>query len=243
MDNSVSIKNLAESLRLSTFESYDKYVKPDMSIEEALIELMSQECVHRHDKLVKRRINDAGLPNGKTIDTFKFVPSIPHLKKEHVDPLLSCQFIKDNINCCALGGNGTGKTHLMSAIGRVAIQKGYTVKFIRVSDLATMLSEASTEKSLGKMMKKLLKVNLLCLDELGYITLSMKKAQLLFDVIAKRGEMGSSIFVTSNFEFSRWKEFIGDSVMTTALVGKLAGNSIVLNMNGEDYRLASRKSG
>ena len=242
MDNSVTIKDLAQSLKLSSFESYCEYVKPDMSLEEALIELMSQECVQRHDKLVKRRINDAGLPNGKTIDTFKLVPSIPHLKKEHIDSLISCQFIEDKMNCCALGGSGTGKTHLMSAIGREAVKKGYTVKFIRVSELVTMLSEASTEKSLGKMMKKLLKVNLLALDELGYITLTMKKAQLLFDVIAKRGEMGSSIFVTSNFEFSRWKEFIGDSVMTTALVGKLAGNSIVLNMNGEDYRLASRKS-
>ena len=242
MDNAVIIKNLAQSLKLSTFESYVEFVKPDMSVEEILIELMSQETVLRHDKLVKRRINDAGLPNGKTIDTFKFVPSIPHLKKEHVEPLLSCQFIEDKVNCCALGGSGTGKTHLMSAIGRAAVQKGYTVKFIRVSELVTMLSEASNEKSLGKMMKKLLKVSLLALDELGYITLTMKKAQLLFDVIAKRGEMGCSIFVTSNFEFSRWKEFIGDSVMTTALVGKLAGNSIVLNMNGEDYRLASRKS-
>ena len=242
MDNSVTIKNFAQSLKLSIFESYCDYVKPDMSIEEALIELMSQECVQRHDKLVKRRINDAGLPNGKTIDTFKLVPSIPHLKKEQVDSLTSCQFIEDKMNCCALGGSGTGKTHLMSAIGREAVKKGYTVKFIRVSELVTMLSEASNEKSLGKMMKKLLKVRLLALDELGYITLTQKKAQLLFDVIAKRGEMGSSIFVTSNFEFSRWKEFIGDSVMTTALVGKLAGNSIVLNMNGEDYRLASRKS-
>jgi DNA replication protein DnaC len=242
MDNSATIKNLALSLKLLTFESYTEFVKPDMSIEDALVELMSQECIRRHDNLVKRRINDAGLPNGKTINTFELVPSIPHLKKEHIDSIISCQFIKDNMNVCALGGSGTGKTHLMAAIGRVAVQKGYTVKFIRISDLVTMLSEASAEKALGKMMKKILKVNLLALDELGYITLTVKKAQLLFDVIAKRSEMGCSVFVTSNFAFSRWKEFTGDTVMTTALVGKLAGNSIVLNMNGEDYRLASRKS-
>jgi DNA replication protein DnaC len=130
----------------------------------------------------------------------------------------------------------------MAAVSREAVQKGYTVKFMRVSDLVTMLYEASAEKRLGAMMKVLLKVDLLSLDELGYITLTMKKAQLLFDVVAKRSEAGSSVFVTSNFEFSRWKEFIGDTVMTTALVGKLAGNSVVLNMNGEDYRLASRNS-
>jgi DNA replication protein DnaC len=242
MNNTDIIKNLAGSLKLKAFESYDKYVKPEMSIEDALIELMSLESTQRHESLVKRRIRDAGLPNGKTIDTFKLASSIPHLKQSHIDSLVSCQFIKDNMNCCALGGNGTGKTHLMAAIGREAIRQGYTVKFIRVSDLVTMLSEANMERKLGAMMKSLLKASLICLDELGYITLSTKKAQLLFDVIAKRSEVGGSVFVTSNFEFSRWKEFIGDSVMTTALVGKLAGNSVVLNMNGEDYRLASRKS-
>jgi len=242
MENAEAIKNLAGALKLPAFGAYAEYVKPGMSIEESLIALMSQERARRHDSLVKKRIRDAGLPNGKTIDTFKLAPSIPHLKKEQLDSLSTCQFIKGCMNVCALGGNGTGKTHLMAAIGRKAVQLGYTVKFVRVSDMVTMLSEASAERKLGAMMKALLKVDLLELDELGYITLTVRKAQLLFDVIAKRSEAGRSVFVTSNFEFSRWKEFTGDTVMTTALVGKLAGNSVVLNMNGEDYRLASRKS-
>ena len=241
MDDSYSVTSLAQSLRLPIFESYAEYVKPGMSIEEALVELMSQECRRRSDALVQRRIRDAGLPNGKTIDTFKLVPSIPHLKEEQVDALATCQFIKNNMNVCALGGSGTGKTHLMAAVSRAAVQLGHTVKFMRISDMLTLLHEAGTEKRLGAMMKTLLKVDLLSLDELGYISLNAKKAQLLFDVIAKRGEAGSSIFVTSNFEFSKWKDFISDTVLTKALVGKLAGDSIILNMNGEDYRLASRK--
>jgi len=242
MEKTDSIKNLARSLRLPVFESYDEYVKPDMSIEDALIELMSEECDRRHATMVKRRVSSAGLPNGKTIDTFKLVPSIPHLKKEQFDSLVSCQFIKDKMNCCALGGSGTGKTHLMAAVGREAIRLGYTVKFIRVSDMLTLLHEANSEKRLGAAMKTLLKVDLLACDELGYISLSTKKSQLLFDVIAKRSEAGSSTFVTSNYAFSEWEKFTGDAVLTKALVGKLAGHSIVLNMNGEDYRIASRKS-
>jgi DNA replication protein DnaC len=241
MSTNDTIINLANALKLPTFGAYAEHVKPGMTIEDALVELMSLESARRHESLVKRRTVDAGLPNGKTIDTFKLVPTIPHLKQNHIDSLVSCQFIKDGMNCCALGGSGTGKTHLMAAVCREAIRQGYTVKFVRVSDLVTMLSEANMDRKLGVMMKKLLKVSLLALDELGYITLSNKKAQLLFDVIAKRSEEGASVFVTSNFEFSRWKEFVGDSVMTTALVGKLAGNSVVLNMNGEDYRIASRK--
>ena len=242
MENSNDIKSLAQTLKMPAFESYAEYVKPGMSIEEALIAVMSQECERRHDVLVKRRIRDAGLPNGKTIDTFKIMRTVPHLKEEHVQSLARCQFIKDKINVCALGGSGTGKTHLMAAVSREAIQMGYTARFFRVSDLITMLCEASSEKRLGFLMKALLKVDLLALDELGYVSLTIKKAQLLFDVIAKRSEAGSSTFVTSNYEFSKWKDFIGDPVLTTALVGKLAGFSIILNMNGEDYRLASQRT-
>jgi DNA replication protein DnaC len=237
------IKSLAQSLKLPIFESYAKYVKQGMSVEEALIELMSQECGRRNDALVKRRVREAGLPNGKTIDTFKLLPSIPHLKKEQVDSLETCQFIKNKLNVCALGGSGTGKTHLMTAVSYEAIKLGFIVRFYRVSDMVTMLSEASTEKRLGAIMKILLKVDLLALDELGYISLNVKKAQLLFDVIAKRSEAGSSTYVTSNYEFSKWKDFIGDTVLTKALVGKLAGDAVLLNMNGEDYRIVSKRTG
>jgi len=240
--NSEIIESLAKSLRLPVFASYAEFVKPGMSVEDALVGLMSQECERRHDAQVKKRIHDAGLPNGKTIDTFKLVPSIPHLKPEQVESLAACKFIGNGTNVCALGGSGTGKTHLMAAISREAIQLGCTVKFLRVSDMLTMLSEASTSMRLGAMMKTLLKVDMLSLDELGYVSISSKKANLLFDVVAKRCEAGSSIFVTSNFEFSRWKDFLGDAVLTKALVGKLAGNAVILNMNGEDYRLASRRA-
>lgn len=242
MEKADSIKSLARSLRLPAFESYDEYVKPGMSIEDSLIWLLSHEQERRADALAKRRIKDAGLPNGMTIDTFKFVPSLPHLKEGQALSLTTGGFIKDKMNVCALGGSGTGKTHLMAAVSREVIWLGYTAKFMRVSDMLTMLHEASTEKRLGAMMKTLLKVDLLALDELGYVTLNTKKAQLLFDVIAKRSEAGSSVFVTSNYEFSKWTEFIGNAVLTKALVGKLAGNAVILNMNGEDYRIASKRA-
>jgi DNA replication protein DnaC len=241
MVNSDSIGSLARSLRLPVFEAYAEHVRPGMSVEDALVALMSLECARRHDSLVKRRVRDAGLPNGKTIDTFKLVPSIPHLKKEQVGALATCRFIEDNMNICALGGSGTGKSHLMAAICREAVYLGHTAKFLRVSDMLTMLVEANSEKRLGAMMKTLLNVDLLALDELGYVSLSTKKANLLFDVIAKRGEAGSSVFVTSNFEFSKWTGFISDEVLAKALVGKLAGAALILNMNGEDYRIASRR--
>ncbi|MCL2853798.1 MAG: ATP-binding protein [Defluviitaleaceae bacterium] len=242
MEKNNNIASLAQSLKLPVFGSYSEYVESGMSIEDALVELMTREYERRHEASVKRRVKSAGLPHGKTIDTFKLAASIPHLKNDQLQDIATCRFVKDKRNICALGGQGTGKTHLMAAIGHEAVRLGYTVKFLRVSDMLTMLNEASTEKKLGATMKTLLKTNLICMDELGYVTLTLKKAQLLFDVIAKRSEVGGSIYVTSNYSFSDWPNFLGDEVLTKALVGKLAGDAIVLNMNGEDYRIASKKT-
>ena len=91
----------------------------------------------------------------------------------------------------------------MAAIGREAVNCGYSAKFYRVSDMLTILDEAKTEKKLGAMMKTLLRYDILLLDELGYLNLTKNKSQILFDVIAKRYETRSSIYVNSNYEFSK----------------------------------------
>jgi len=242
MENSEAIRNLARTLKMPEFESYDKHVTPEMTVEDALLDLMSREVERRGQALIKKRIREAGIPNGYTMDTFKIVPTVPNLKEENVRALKTCRFIENKQNVCALGGGGTGKTHLMAAVGLAAIEMGYTVRFIRVSDMLTAFTEACTEKRLGAMIKTFMKVDLLLLDELGYVSLTVKKAQFLFDIIAKRAEAGAGVYVTSNYEFSKWPQFMGDPVMTKAMVGKLAGNSIILNMNGEDYRLAYKKT-
>jgi DNA replication protein DnaC len=242
MDEQRTIAGLASALRLPVFGEYAKHTNPRLPFDENLRELMSAELSRREDASFKRRIREAGFPCGKTIDTFKYPPSLPNLKEEQILGLAECRFIGEHINICAIGGSGTGKTHAMAAIGMEAVRRGYSVKFLRVSDMITMLDEARGEKRLGAMVKSLLKCSLLLLDELGYISLTARKAQLLFDVVANRCEAGSSIFVTSNYEFSRWGQFMGDSVMTKALVGKLTGSSIILNFNGEDYRLYLKRT-
>jgi DNA replication protein DnaC len=133
-----------------------------------------------------------------------------------------------------------GKTHLMSAIGMEAIRKGYSVRFRRACDLVTQLSEAKSEKHLSSMLNSLNKCQLLVLDELGYLTLDQKSSNLLFQVLAGRYEVRSTI-VTSNLEFSKWPDFIGDPIMATALVGRLVQRSTILNMNGECYRIKDRR--
>ena len=232
-----NVRDVARALKLPAFESYTDYIGADKPFDVNLLTLLQVEYERREAISLRRRIANAGFPKGTDINTFKYVRTIPDLKKETVDILATCKFIEDGANVCAIGPSGVGKTHLMAAIGREAVNRGYTAKFYRVSDMLTILDEARTEKKLGAMMKTLLKYNILLLDELGYLNLTKNKSQILFDVIAKRYETRSSIYVNSNYEFSKWPQFLGNEIMTKALVGKLTGSSFILNMNGEDYRL------
>jgi DNA replication protein DnaC len=241
MDDARTIESLAGALRLPVFRDYAKHALPGRPFDENLRELMSLELSRREDASYLRRVREAGFPCGKTLDSFKFPPSLPHLRQEQLLELAECRFIEDGVNVCSIGNSGTGKTHAMAAIGMEAVRRGYSVKFARVSDLVTMLDEAKSEKRLGSAMKTLLKYDLLECDELGYVHLPARKAQLLFDVVAKRCEAGGSIFITSNYAFSDWPQWLGDSVMTKAFVGKLTGSSVVLNMGGEDYRLYCKR--
>ena len=135
-----------------------------------------------------------------------------------------------------IGNCVTGKTHLMTAQALQAVRKGYSVRFYRVNNLLMQLKEAKSEQGLNTMLKRLMRVKLLVLDELGYISLDKEMSSLFFQLIANRYEVSSTI-VTSNLEFSKWPELIGDNLMAAALVDRLLHRSTVLNMNGEGFRL------
>lgn len=235
------ICELGQKLSLKALDDYKNHINLEASFDENLLMLLKLENDLRDRNFIKRRIKQAGFPVQKTIDTFEFDSKrLPHLKKDVVNDLLKCDFVKDKTNVCAIGPPGVGKTHLMTAIAIEAIKKGYTVKFRRACDLATQLSEAENEKRLGNMLKTLHSCQILVLDEMGYLTMDQKSSGLLFQVLAGRYEVQSTI-VTSNLEFSKWPQFIGDPIMATALVDRLIHRSTILNMNGEGYRILDSK--
>lgn len=235
------IIRLAHKMGFGAFEQYKKHLRKEKGVEENLLILLQAEMEQRDKALLKRRIKNAGFPVIKTLDTFEFNSTrLPYLKQEQVLELATCEFIKNRTNAVAIGNCGTGKTHLMAALGMEAIRKGYSVKFKRACDLVTQLAEAQSEKHLSSMLKALHKVQLLVLDEIGYMTLDQKNSNLLFQVMAGRYEVRSTL-VTSNLEFSKWPEFIGDPIMAGALVDRLVHHSAILNMNGESYRMNTAK--
>jgi DNA replication protein DnaC len=238
---SEDIISISKDLKLHAFADYKEYIKNELSTEEILHQILKAEQYIKKENKYKYRIKNARFPVIKTLDTFEFDQKrLPDLNKDVVMELATCKFIEDKRNVVAIGNSGTGKTHLLTAICIEAITKGYTVKFVRASDLVTQMTEAANEKLLTQYIKKINTCNILFIDELGFLSFDTAGASLLFQIFAARYETKSTL-VTSNLEFSKWVTFLGkDEQMASALIGRLVDRSTVLNMNGENYRVQKR---
>ena len=166
-----------------------------------LLRLAELELIDRHHRMVERRIRAARFPAVKSLDTFDFL-AIPSLNKQMVMQLARCEYVDLRENVIAMGNSGTGKTHVALGLGLAACQRGISVGFATASSLVHQLMEASDERRLLNLQKKLARFKLLIIDELGFVPLSKTGAELLFEVISQRYERGS-IFVTTNLPFRR----------------------------------------
>tara|TARA_Y100000780_G_scaffold166500_1_gene151446 strand:- start:179 stop:772 length:594 start_codon:yes stop_codon:yes gene_type:complete len=185
--------------------------------------------------MVERRIKAAKFPTIKSLDSFDF-KAIPSLNKMMVLELARCEWIERKENVIALGPSGTGKTHVALGLGLAACQKGLPVAFVTAAALVHEMMEARDEKRLLQLQRKLAKVKLLIIDELGFVPLSKTGAELLFELISQRYERGSTL-ITSNLPFEEWTETFGTERLTGALLDRLTHHVNILEMNGESYRL------
>jgi DNA replication protein DnaC len=135
-----------------------------------------------------------------------------------------------------MGNPGMGKTHLSIALGILACNDGFRVRFYGAPALANELVEAQENHSLSRLQRQLSKVDLLILDDLSYLSFSRQQSELLFQVISERSER-ASLVISTNLEFSKWVQFFGDPMLTAALVDRVIHRAHILNMNGESYRL------
>ena len=202
---------------------------------EYLLRLAELELIDRHQRMVERRIRAARFPAVKSLDTFDF-PAIPSVNKALVLELARCEYVQRRENVIAVGNSGTGKTHVALGLGLAACQQGMSVGFTTAAGLVHELMEARDERRLLNLQKQLSRLNLLIIDELGFVPLSRTGAELLFEVFSQRYERGS-MMVTTNLPFDEWTEVFGSERLTGALLDRLTHHVHILEMNGQSYRL------
>jgi DNA replication protein DnaC len=204
-----------------------------------LLQLCELELLDRERRAAERRLKAAKFPGPKTLDTFDF-KARPSVNKPLVLELVRCEYIDKRENVLLVGNSGTGKTHLATALAMEACSRGKRVRFFRVTELITQLMEAREERQLGRMRSVLSKMDLLVLDELGYVPASKIGAELLFDVISTAYER-TSLIVTTNLPFENWTEVLGSERLTGATLDRLTHRCHILETQGDSYRLREAK--
>ena len=179
-----------------------------------LLQLCELELIERERRAAERRLKAAKFPTHKTLEEFDFKAQ-PSINKVLVAELMRGEYIDKRENILLVGNSGTGKTHLATALGIAACGQGKRVRFFQVTELITQLMEAREDRDLSRLKKQLSKLDLLILDELGYVPASKLGAELLFDVISTAYER-LSLIVTTNLPFENWTEVLGSERLTGA---------------------------
>src|SRR6201998_3410797 len=236
----VLLEHHLKALRLPTILSeYDKVARQcateQVEYPRYLLRLTELELLDRNRRAVERRIRQAKFPVVKSLDSFEFL-AIPSLNKTLVLELARCDFLTRRENVLLLGNSGTGKTHIALALGLAACQRGHRVRFTTAAALVSELIEARDEKKLLRFQKQIASYELLIVDELGFVPLSKTGAELLFEMLSQRYELGSTL-ITSNLPFQEWTEVLGSERLTGALLDRLAHHVHILEMNRDSYRL------
>src|SRR5580658_3209898 len=198
------------------------------------------QLLEREKRSADRRLKAARFPTIKTLDTFDFTAR-PSVNKMLIAELVRCEYIDKRENVLLIGNRGTGKSHLATALAAEACARGYRVRFFRTTELVTALIEARNELSFLRLKAQLAKLDLLVLDELGYVPASKVGAELLFDVISTAYER-TSLIVTSNLPFESWIEVLGSERLTGATLDRLTHRCRIIETKGESYRLQDAKA-
>jgi DNA replication protein DnaC len=200
-----------------------------------LLRLSERELADRDRRATERRIKAARFPQVKSLDDFDFTAQ-PSLNRTLIVELARGEFIDRRESVILIGNPGTGKTHIATGLALSACQRGRKVRFYRVTELLTQLLEAREDRVLGRLRGQLARLDLLVLDEFGYVPASQTGAELLFDIISTAYEK-TSVVVTTNLPFERWTEVLGNERLVGATLDRLTHRCHVLEASGESYRL------
>jgi DNA replication protein DnaC len=224
-----SYEEIAEQARADAW-SYEQY----------LFELLNLECEVRRQNRISRNLHTSKLPPSKTFENFD-KKRLPAKVSNHLNVLIDGSFLKRSENILAFGNPGSGKTHLLCAIGHALIEKGKQVLFISCGQLVQDLLISKKELELTKKLKKLSRFDAVIIDDIGYVQQSREEMEVLFTFLADRYEQGS-LMITSNLPFSKWEQIFKDPMTTAAAIDRLVHHSIILELNVNSYRMEQAKN-
>jgi DNA replication protein DnaC len=222
-------------------EVLDEAARKGSSMLEVLATLFGMEQAARQQRALQRRLREARLPKPKTVTEydFNFPKRIP---KAVILRLFDCDFIGRHDCAVLIGPTGTGKSHLLTALGYTAAERGHSVRHTRVVDMINHLTTAQIKGVLGNTLRTYVRPSLLLLDELGYLPIDKRGADLLFQVVAARYETGS-IVLSTNRPFRDWGTlFDMDNTLATALIDRLMHHGEAIVIQGDSYRMRGKDS-
>lgn len=202
---------------------------------EYLTELASGETAARDDRRVARCIQQARFPVLKTLDQFDWNwPT--KINRLLVQNLFHLDFVKQHANVVFVSGTGLGKSHLMTALGHAACQRGHSVLFTGAIEIVNTLTEAHASGSIKRALNHYIKPEVLCIDELGYLPIDKFGADCLFQILSHRYERGATL-ITTNRVYKQWATiFNNDAVLTSALLDRLLHHVETVRIEGKSYR-------
>ena len=205
-----------------------------------LAEVLCAEVDERCDRRRARRIGEAKFPRIKRLAEFN-LDALPTIQPTQLAALASGAYLDAGEPVVLLGDSGTGKTHLLIALGLAACEQGRRVRYVTCAQLVNELVEAADERHLSRVVGRYARLDLLLLDELGYVQIDPHGAELLFQIITEREER-ASIGIGTNLPFSEWGTVFGDPRLVAAIVDRVTFNAHILETGTESYRLRTSKT-
>jgi len=243
METNGLLESYLKQLRLPTFsQNYARFsedaVRNNLDFPRYLLALAEQEVIQREQNQRKRRIKAARFPVLKELADFDF-SALPQLNKAIVLDLARGEYILKREPILFIGNPGVGKTHLTTALALEACRQGHKVRFWTAAGLVNELLLAQDEHRLHKVIASARKLQLVVLDEFGFIPFSPGGAQTLFTFCSELYEHVAMI-LTTNLKFADWTQILGDERLTMALIDRLTHHAHIIELIGESYRFRQR---